>query len=73
MAAEIGRRLDRTVNTTSCRKALQRARDKFARILIGEVRGSLGDPAANAVHEELIDLGLTNSAAPPSTHLPRRD
>lgn len=64
LAAEIGRRLDRAVNPAACRKALQRSRDKFAGILIAEVGGSLAAPYADAVHEELIALGLNEYCRP---------
>jgi hypothetical protein len=40
------------------RKRLFLAREKFTDLLLDEVARSLGDPSADEVEQELIDLGL---------------
>ena len=46
------------------RKLLQRARVKFAQLLIDEVRKTLGDDDPESLENELIDLGLRRWCAP---------
>lgn len=60
----MGRRLNNEITASACRKALQRAREKFAGVLLDEVRNSLSDPNPDAVREELIDLGLYEFCRP---------
>ena len=43
---------------SGARKLLQRARDRFADLLIDEVSRSLGDPGLEAVESDLVALGL---------------
>src|SRR5262249_26675686 len=58
MAEELGARLGKRFTADGIRKILQRAREKFAEILIDEVSQSLSDPAPAALEQELRDLGL---------------
>ena len=64
LAAEMSRRLGREIAAPACRKALQRAREKFAGVLLDEVRGSLSDPNPDAVRDELMELGLYECCRP---------
>ena len=43
---------------TALRKILQRARDRFADLLLEEVARSLGTTSLDAIEQELMDLGL---------------
>lgn len=64
LAADMSRRLGREITAAACRKALQRARERFTALLVDEVRGSLSDPSEEAVRDELIDLGLYEYCRP---------
>lgn len=61
-AAELAERvspvLGRAVAPGNVRVLLHRARDKFAELLVAEVRHTLGDPDAETLRQELRDLGL---------------
>jgi RNA polymerase sigma-70 factor (ECF subfamily) len=63
-SAEMARQLTdalhppRPLTATSVRKTLQRARARFADLLVDEVSDSLGDPGLDQIEEELIDLDL---------------
>lgn len=58
MAEQLSIRLGKTLNDVSARKALQRARDKFADLLLHQVAQSVQDQSAEGLVEELRDLGL---------------
>jgi RNA polymerase sigma factor (sigma-70 family) len=47
-----------TTSATTCRKQLNRARRKFAELLLEEVKRTLDDPAPERVRDELIEVGL---------------
>jgi RNA polymerase sigma-70 factor (ECF subfamily) len=64
LAAALGRQLQRDITPTAYRKALQRARVKFAELLLDELRGSLDDPRPEAVRDELVELGLYEHCRP---------
>jgi RNA polymerase sigma-70 factor (ECF subfamily) len=64
LAAALGRQLGREITPPTYRKALQRARKKFAEALLDELRGSLSDPRPDAVREELVELGLYEYCRP---------
>jgi hypothetical protein len=63
-SAEMARQLTdalrppRPLTATSVRKTLQRARARFADLLVDEVSDSLGNPGLDQIEEELIDLDL---------------
>jgi RNA polymerase sigma-70 factor (ECF subfamily) len=58
LAEELSPVLGRTVTAGAFRQAVQRARHKYVRFLIQEVKDSLQDPSPENVEEELGDLGL---------------
>src|SRR5262249_20722825 len=58
LARELGPQLGKAYTIDGVRKALQRARDKFADLLLEEVAQSLGEPGAEDLGQELRDLGL---------------
>jgi DNA-directed RNA polymerase specialized sigma24 family protein len=64
LAAELSRQLNRELTAPTYRKALQRAREKFAELLLDELRGSITDDRAEAVREELLELGLYEYCRP---------
>lgn len=60
LAAIVGKQLKppRTISATAIRKTLQRSREKFAELLVLEVRHLIGCSDFDKVEQELIDLGL---------------
>jgi RNA polymerase sigma factor (sigma-70 family) len=59
MAEQLGARLNRSLNAVWVRKRLALARTKLAEFLLAEVRQALNEnSSADAVEQELIDLGL---------------
>lgn len=58
MAAELSSQLTRELTPANLRKILQRAREKFAAILLKEVSESLNQGSLDELEQELIDLGL---------------
>jgi DNA-directed RNA polymerase specialized sigma24 family protein len=60
LSAELGR----DIKAPAYRKALQRAREKFAEFLLGELKDSLPDPSPEKIHQELIDLELYEACRP---------
>jgi RNA polymerase sigma-70 factor (ECF subfamily) len=46
------------------RQALHRARDRFADLLLEEIRHSLTEPTPDRLEEELLDLGLLDYCRP---------
>jgi hypothetical protein len=58
LAARASQRVGRTVRPAAFRKQLSRARRQFARLVVHEVKQTLEDQHADAVYEELADLGL---------------
>lgn len=58
LAEQLGAKLGKSFTVDGVRKALQRAREKFADQLLEEVARSLEDPSAEELEQELIDLGL---------------
>jgi RNA polymerase sigma-70 factor (ECF subfamily) len=58
MAAEFSARLSRRFTADGIRKTLQRAREKFAQLLVEDVARSLGKPTPQQLEQELRDLGL---------------
>jgi RNA polymerase sigma-70 factor (ECF subfamily) len=58
MAEMLSARRGKAVSAAGVRKALQRAHDKYAELLVAEVARSLGDPTPAQVEEELKALDL---------------
>jgi RNA polymerase sigma-70 factor (ECF subfamily) len=58
LAELVSARLGRPLSATAVRQALHRARERFAELLVEEVRQSLVDPDKETLIDELIDLGL---------------
>ncbi len=58
MARLLGERLGRPLTDAGVRKTLERARDRFADLLLDEVARSLQTTEADRLEQELIDLDL---------------
>ncbi len=58
LANRVGERLGKAYTVDGIRKALQRAREKFAEFLVEEAARSLERPTPERLEEELRDLGL---------------
>ncbi len=58
MAEELGARLGRPLTAAGVRKTLERARDRFAELLLDEIVHTLGAPTVEQLEEELIELNL---------------
>jgi len=58
MAEELTGRLGKPMSAVSVRKTLERAKDKFADLLLDEVTASLEVPSAEELHRELQELDL---------------
>jgi RNA polymerase sigma-70 factor (ECF subfamily) len=54
----VGERLGRAYAPAAARQALHRARERFADLLLDEVRQSLGGAGEDRLEEELADVGL---------------
>ena len=61
LAARAGTILGRSIRADAFRKQLSRARRLFAEYLVEEIAQTLETPSAEAVEEELADLGLFTS------------
>lgn len=58
MAARLTEELGRSLTEANVRQVLHRAREKFAELLIEEVKRGLDAPDESLLHEELAELGL---------------
>ncbi len=58
MAAILGRQLGRTFTEAGIRKTLQRARERFADLLLDEVGRTLGTDNVDEIEQELAELDL---------------
>jgi RNA polymerase sigma-70 factor (ECF subfamily) len=58
MAEELSPVLGKPLTAAGVRKTLERAREKFADLLLDEIAQALEDPTPEQLEEELIDLGL---------------
>jgi RNA polymerase sigma factor (sigma-70 family) len=58
MAEDLGARLGKALTAPGVRKTLERARDRFAELLLDEIIHTLGAPTAEQLEEELIELNL---------------
>lgn len=64
MAAAMSARLGKPLSAPAVRKALQRAREKFADLLLADLAASLRNPGPDALEQELIDLRLYEYCRP---------
>jgi RNA polymerase sigma-70 factor (ECF subfamily) len=58
IAEQLGRELGKPLTAAGVRKTLERARDRFADLLLDEIAHALADPTPTHLEEELIDLQL---------------
>jgi RNA polymerase sigma factor (sigma-70 family) len=58
MAQDLSARLGKPLNAAAVRKAMQRAHEKFADLLLEEIGCSIGSSTLSALSEELIALDL---------------
>jgi RNA polymerase sigma-70 factor (ECF subfamily) len=64
MAEQLGAQLGKPITAPAVRQTLHRARDKFADLLLEEVAQTLREPTADALEQELLDLGLLEYCRP---------
>lgn len=64
LAKLLSKTLGREINAPACRKALQRSREKFAELLLADLKGSLPNPGPEELRQELIDLELYEYCRP---------
>jgi DNA-directed RNA polymerase specialized sigma24 family protein len=64
LAGRLSEMLSRPISAVAVRQALHRARDRFADLLLEEIRHSLAAPTAERLEEELVDLGLLEYCRP---------
>lgn len=64
MAEQLSGVLGKALTAAGVRKTLERARDRFADLLLDEIAQALSDPDADQLEEELIDLNLLEHCRP---------
>jgi RNA polymerase sigma-70 factor (ECF subfamily) len=64
LAEQLGVRLGKPLTSAALRQTLHRAREKFAELLVEEVRATLPGADDARVEQELIDLGLFSYCRP---------
>jgi RNA polymerase sigma-70 factor (ECF subfamily) len=64
LAQRLSESLGRPFTAVAVRQALHRARDRFADLLLDEIRHSLSDPTTDRLEQELLDLGLLSYCQP---------
>jgi RNA polymerase sigma-70 factor (ECF subfamily) len=64
MAEELSPMVGKPLTAAGVRKILERARDKFADLLLEEIAQALEDPSPEQLEQELIDLGLLEYCLP---------
>ncbi len=64
MAAGLSRSLGKELTAAGVRQTLHRARDRFADMLLDEIAHAVANPTADALEEELIELGLVEHCRP---------
>jgi RNA polymerase sigma-70 factor (ECF subfamily) len=64
MVEPLGRLLGKTPTAAGVRKALERARDRFADLLLDEIAQALSNPTIEQLEQELIDLNLLEHCRP---------
>lgn len=58
MAEKLSERLGKPLNAPAVRKTLERARDRFAELLLDEIGQAIENPSREALEDELSELGL---------------
>jgi RNA polymerase sigma-70 factor (ECF subfamily) len=64
MAEQLSRTLGKPVTATGVRKTLERARIRFADLMLDEIAQTLSNPTLEKLEEELIDLNLLEYCRP---------
>jgi DNA-directed RNA polymerase specialized sigma24 family protein len=64
MAEQLAGPLGKSLTAVGVRKTLERARDRFADMLLDEIAQALDDASRDRLEEELIDLGLLEYCRP---------
>jgi DNA-directed RNA polymerase specialized sigma24 family protein len=64
MAEELSQLLGKPLTAAGVRKTLERARDRFADLLLDEIAQELSDPTVEHLEAELIDLNLLDHCRP---------
>jgi RNA polymerase sigma-70 factor (ECF subfamily) len=64
MAEQLSQLLGKPLTAAGVRKTLERARDRFADLLLDEIAEELCDPTVEHLEEELIDLNLLDHCRP---------
>jgi RNA polymerase sigma-70 factor (ECF subfamily) len=64
MAEKLGAILGKPLTAAGVRKTLERARDRFADLLLDEIAEALTNPTVDQLEEELIDLNLLEHCRP---------
>jgi DNA-directed RNA polymerase specialized sigma24 family protein len=64
IAEQLSRPLGRPLTAAGVRKTLERARDRFADLLLDEIARALSNPTVDNLEEELIDLNLLECCRP---------
>jgi RNA polymerase sigma factor (sigma-70 family) len=64
MAEQLSNSLGRPLTAAGVRKTLERARDRFADLLLDEIAQTLATPTIDHLEEELIDLNLLEHCRP---------
>jgi len=70
IAEELSGQLGKSLTAAGVRKTLERARDRFADLLLDEIAQAVDAPTRERLEEELIDLGLLEHC---KSALDRRD
>jgi DNA-directed RNA polymerase specialized sigma24 family protein len=70
LGALLGAQRGRSYTVANVRAQKKRARDKFAELLLEEVRSTLEEPTPEGIQEELQFLGLTAYVHPSNNHDP---
>jgi RNA polymerase sigma factor (sigma-70 family) len=64
IAEQLSRPLGKPLTASGVRKTLERARDRFADLLLDEIAQALSNPTVENLEEELIDLNLLEYCRP---------
>jgi RNA polymerase sigma-70 factor (ECF subfamily) len=64
MAEQLSQILGKPLTAAGVRKTLERARDRFADLLLDEIADAISDPTPAKLEEELIDLNLLDHCRP---------
>jgi RNA polymerase sigma factor (sigma-70 family) len=64
MAEQLSQTLGKPLTAAGVRKTIDRARDRFADLLLDEIAQAMSDPTPERLEEELIDLNLLEHCRP---------